>query len=370
MSQVTDSKYLTPLVFSLDYNISKAEYQTFKQRIIDQLIQSVEVEGFRKGKVPEQLALKNLDPEKTSQTVAQETIVKFAPETFEQAKNLLIKDNRTSIDFNVTLNDPILGEQEDNSFTFRVLATLLPQIDIGPISKIKLVPITEADLPQRITREELFTREKANLLAGLNKENAAQYATLSEAFEKDENLQKQFKAEADFDTFLNRIFDQETEYLMSRARQQQLIKAIINDVPDFDINEDGINAEVTRIVTVVQKESEAAKISLEQAFKNTGLPNPDNQSAKSIVEVTGLINHYVKSEFKLMWLLRYIYETKSEPKLTSEELETTVRDIQREPERFGVSKDLSQEEYQNVAFDRSMRTRAIQEVARIVGVSL
>ena len=356
------------LNFSLDYLVSSDLFEPWKVRLTKQFLENVEVKGFRTGKVPEKVALENVDPTKMQSTIYEETVMRFFDEARKMAETTLLKDGRIPLDFSASFIPDVLPEVDNKgqiSFQFRVNSALLPVIDISKIkNKIEIPKIEDKDLPQRLSLEEFENREKDNLLVSINAKRDENKESLFknwiEAFENLEDLRKQFKDEDGMHKFFGTFYDQETENLKASTKQNSIVGFVLKNVPPFALPQNRIDGEVARITQVLQEDTVSKKMSLSQVLASSGVPNPQKIEPKNILELSQIIYDYVQNEFKLTWILRYIYETEMTEKPATEIFEKATKQVQQKPEEFGLNKNATEIECQNFATDRIIRDNAGQ----------
>ena len=356
------------LNFSLDYLVSSALFEPFKARLTDQFLKGVEVKGFRTGKVPEKVALENVDPTKMQSTIYEETVMRFFDEARKVAETTLLKDGRIPLDFSASFIPDVLPEVDNKgkvSFQFRVNSALLPVIDISKIkNKIEIPEIEDKDLPQRLSLEEFENREKDNLLVSINAKRNENKESLfknwSEAFENLEDLRKQFKDEDGMHKFFGTFYGQETENLKASTKQNSIVGFVLKNVSPFALPQNRIDGEVARITQVLQEDTVSKKMTLSQVLASSGVPNPQKIEPKNILELSQIVYDYVQNEFKLTWILRYIYETEMTEKPATEIFEKATKQVQQKPEEFGLNKNATETECQNFATDRIIRDNAGQ----------
>jgi trigger factor len=167
MSKIVKASFSDDLTYTVDCLAEKKEYEDFKDRITDQFLKNVEVKGFRKGKAPRDLAMKNVDQIALQQTVLEESIEKFYGEVQSEVSDNLKEKNRIPANTPAQI-DPASIKEEEDGFHFSVKVSLLPEIDLDTIAKIKIAEPTEKDIDNRVSKKEFFNREKENLIASLN----------------------------------------------------------------------------------------------------------------------------------------------------------------------------------------------------------
>ncbi len=354
------------LSFSLDYSVSSDLFEPWKARLTKQFLENVEVKGFRPGKVPEKVALENIDPAKMEATIYEETVMRFFDEARAEVMTILGKDGRIPLDFAASFIPGSSPEKTDNgktSFHFRITANLLPVIDLENIkNKIVITEPTEKDLPERITLVEFEAREKTNLLNNINSKRTEvkekSFTNWTEAFAELEDLKTQFKTEDGMSEFFKNFYDNETINLLASIKQGRIVKFVLDNVPPFALPQTRIDGEVARITQVLQEDVVAKNLSLSQVLAASGIPNPEKSEPKNILELSQIIYDYVTNEFKLTWILRGIYEMEVATKPMAEIFEKATKQIQQKPTEFGLSEKATESECQNLATDRIIRDTA------------
>jgi trigger factor len=167
MSKVLNSQYGDDLTYNVDYLVENQEYKPWRQRLMTQILSTVEVPGFRKGKAPEQLAMKQLNMLSVEETILQETISKFGTEALNEAKKKLTDEGRVVQDQTVDFDTQYTGST-DEGFKFRVVLSLIPKVDLSALEKIKKPKIESEDLPERVSKEDFIQRESNKFLSSLN----------------------------------------------------------------------------------------------------------------------------------------------------------------------------------------------------------
>jgi trigger factor len=166
MSKVLAAKLENDITFVLDYLVEKDEYSPWKEKLTDQLLKNVEVTGFRKGKAPRNLALQQVNQNLLLETVFKESIEKFGTQAMSEVQKELQEKDRFMQNLEVSL-DSQYTKEEDGAFQFRLIASLLPDIDLEHIKKIKV----EADLlaiSGRPSQPNFVAQEKNRLLSSYN----------------------------------------------------------------------------------------------------------------------------------------------------------------------------------------------------------
>ncbi len=125
--QVT-KEVLDPCQVALTITVPSDRFATATKRAMNQASASLQLPGFRKGKVPQHIAKGYLDPAKLAQRAA-ELIV---PEVYKEAVAQEAIEPWADPSFEV------LDVPEDGTMTFKATVPLRPQITLGPYKALKL----------------------------------------------------------------------------------------------------------------------------------------------------------------------------------------------------------------------------------------
>ena len=368
MITISSDQYLNSLSYSSDCIVPSQDFSPFRERIINQLTKTVQVPGFRPGKVPEKLAMQSLDPEKVNQIVTEETISKFLPEFVSQVKAKLAQEGRVILNQQITFKTNT-GIQEDGSFVFSLVFGLLPQVDLSPAKKIVIPTITNADIPELLSQEVFIKNETNLLLKNVNdlrlKDSKDIFENIEVAFEKEELLQKQYSSLEDFEKLLTNIYNQELESTKTRIQNDRLIAVLIKTTPDFDLPTNLITEEIKRISDSMVARSVETKTDLNTIWEQSGL-NKNKLKIENPEDLSKGIGDVLKDEFKLMYTLRFIYETLSDKKVGEEDVENLVKRYREQPQSFNIPSDMPVEELENRAFDQLMRAIAFDRFRELI----
>ena len=106
---------------SVEVVVSPTEMDKIKESVVDEMIQSVTVKGFRQGKAPKSIAQKNLDPEKLNNHIVNHLLNKVVIEIINEKKYQ-------------TLGRPVLDKLEntkDNDVKLELSFPLYPTFKLG-----------------------------------------------------------------------------------------------------------------------------------------------------------------------------------------------------------------------------------------------
>lgn len=107
--------------FELTITVPWTDIKTTFDQIVDRLLSEVEIEGFRKGKAPRDLALKNLDQGKIYGQVVNEILPKVYSQAIEEQKLQPITSPKVQI----------LAADPDKDWVFKATSCEKPAIDLG-----------------------------------------------------------------------------------------------------------------------------------------------------------------------------------------------------------------------------------------------
>jgi FKBP-type peptidyl-prolyl cis-trans isomerase (trigger factor) len=175
-----------------------------------------------------------------------------------------------------------------------------------------------------------------------------------------------FSSEAEFDSFITDFYHSETQKLVADLNQRNIIKAVVDQIPNFALPTEKIDAETDRILGVLTEDSLRAKISLSQAFAKTDLPGSDKK-IKNDDEVKTMINDYVRKEFKLAAVWNYIYEMKVAEKISNETLNSASTEVAKNPQAYGIHPEAGQEEIRDNTFAMLKKQLAANWLFKQVG---
>jgi FKBP-type peptidyl-prolyl cis-trans isomerase (trigger factor) len=175
-----------------------------------------------------------------------------------------------------------------------------------------------------------------------------------------------FSTEDEFDTFITDYYHSETQKMVADLNQRNIIKAVVDQIPDFALPTEKIDAETDRILGVLTEDSLRAKISVAQAFAKTDLPGSDKK-IKNDDEVKTLINDYVQKEFKLAAVWNYIYEIKVSEKISNETLNSASTEVAKNPQAYGIHPEAGQDEIKDNTFAMLKKQLAANWLFKQVG---
>lgn len=167
MPIVKKSEYLNDITYIVDLLIPTTEYTEWKDRITNQLVKNVEVQGFRKGKAPKELALKQINKKYVDEVIYKETLEKFAQDAVTELTAKTGEQKRFIQAIEIEINPEFTGEVEEG-FAIRVIGKVLPKVDLSSISSLKFDRAVASDIPNRPTLDEFIEAEKKRFFVVYN----------------------------------------------------------------------------------------------------------------------------------------------------------------------------------------------------------
>jgi FKBP-type peptidyl-prolyl cis-trans isomerase (trigger factor) len=168
MPKIQHQGFETDIKYVLDYYIEPKEYQDWTQKIKDQYYKSIEVPGFRKGKAPESMVLKQVNPQALAQSVIQETLDKFGNEGITIMQTELKNLNRIPLVQTYSMN-PEKTKEVDGGYLLSLFVEVLPDVDLEKAANISYEKATEKDLKERMNLADYIKKEKNGYIANHTK---------------------------------------------------------------------------------------------------------------------------------------------------------------------------------------------------------
>ena len=144
-------KKLGKAVVEITGSVSTETFSTFRKKALENINNEVTVDGFRKGKIPENILLSKVGEMTILEEMAELALSKIYPEIIEKEKIEAI--GRPEIN--------ITKLAKDNALEFKILTTVIPEIKLGDYKKIaknemkkeiKNIEITEKEIDDAILR--------------------------------------------------------------------------------------------------------------------------------------------------------------------------------------------------------------------------
>lgn len=125
--QVTKNK-LPKGQIELQIELSVEEIEDYFKKTLKKLSQETRLDGFRPGKVPEELIKKRVGDDKIMAQAGEMAIQKTMPQALEQEQLVMIASPKIDI----------IKQARGNPFIYRALVSLLPEVKLGDYKSIKV----------------------------------------------------------------------------------------------------------------------------------------------------------------------------------------------------------------------------------------
>lgn len=162
----TSAKNLSETKVELTVTLDKEDLKKARKLAVEQLASEIKIPGFRKGKVPADLAEKHLSPNDIAGKTIDLAVRMTVPEAFNESKRVAIQ--LPSVE--VTKYVP------DESAEYKAVADILPEVKVGPYKNLK------------VKKEKVEVKEKdiKEILDGIAKSYAEKKALKKKAASGDE----------------------------------------------------------------------------------------------------------------------------------------------------------------------------------------
>lgn len=151
----TVTKYLTDTKVELTISVTSEELSTAKQVALSKIARDLKVPGFRKGKVPIEVAKKNVDPAALQEEVINNALSRAVAEAF-------LGENLQALERPAVEVKKFVPDQE---LEFTAEAEVVPPVKLGDFKKLKskraAVKVSDADIDEVIVRmQQSFASKK------------------------------------------------------------------------------------------------------------------------------------------------------------------------------------------------------------------
>ena len=149
------TKNISETKVEITVTLDKNDLQTAKEQAVARLAKEVNVQGFRKGKVPAEIAEKHINPNDLASTTADIAVRRTVPMAFSEAKKAPL----------MIPNVEITKFVPDETLEYKAEADILPDIKLGDFKKLKVkredIAVKEDDIMDVISRVREAYAEKA-----------------------------------------------------------------------------------------------------------------------------------------------------------------------------------------------------------------
>lgn len=234
--------------------------ESAKEKALEDLAKDLEVDGFRKGKVPADVAKKHISEVEILERAAYRTINETAP-------MILVKEEINALtmpEISITKMAP------GNPLEFKMKITKMPEVNLPDYKKIAAE--IKKDDDTSATDEEVQAQIDAILKQKLaidnqgkeEKDRSEKLPEFNDEFVK--GLGHDFKNVDDFKTKMRENITKDKEMRAAQKRRQQIIEKIIEEAK-LDVPEVLIDTEIERMLAQFKDDIRRMKMEPEEYFK-------------------------------------------------------------------------------------------------------
>ena len=365
MASTYKTNYDSDSQFSIVTDIEAKEYTTWKDRVVQRLLENVQVDGFRKGKAPINLAMAKIDQGRIQETTFNETVEKYGVDAIVEARKVLEADNRRILEYYLDVDPQTVGEN-DKGFTFKIIFSILPTVDLSCIDTLKLPKVDTQDLPKRLTVEEFLQNRRdyfvqtANTFHTEKNSEFKQYESFADLLDRDDEFKAAYPSESLFIEMFTRVYDDETKQIEGDVIKHKIILDMVANTPVFEMPQAKISSEIERIIKNIEEVSQGNNQTITEVVQGSGILQTEDRDKvfETVADAHPFVETYVRNEMRWTYIQRAMYEYRVEPKLTPEEVQDAGKVMSKNPAQYDVQGGLSQEQYESIAFDRMIRSKA------------
>ena len=122
------TKKLSDTKVEVTVTLDQKDLQIVEEQAILRLSKEIKVQGFRPGKVPAEIAKKNINPNDLASTTADIAVRRTVPQAFEEAKNIPL----------VIPNVDIVKYVPGETLEYKAVADIVPEIKLGDYKNLKV----------------------------------------------------------------------------------------------------------------------------------------------------------------------------------------------------------------------------------------
>jgi trigger factor len=163
----TNSQLINSTTYAIDFLVDAKVFDSLKERITDQYLKNIDIPGFRKGNAPKEKTMAKADLPYLENLVWNEIIMRNYNEAEKTLREKTDSESRNILSISLSQDADTIGES-DKGFKFRLVANLLPKIDLSKVDQITVKEPTEKDIPTRMTLDEFVAKEKNILFKTFN----------------------------------------------------------------------------------------------------------------------------------------------------------------------------------------------------------
>ena len=148
------TKKLSDTKVEVTVTLDQKDLQIAEEQAILRLSKEIKVQGFRPGKVPAEIAKKNINPNDLASTTADIAVRRTVPQAFEEAKNIPL----------VIPNVDIVKYVPGETLEYKAVADIVPEIKLGDYKNLKVkreeFKANQADIDDVLARVRSAYAEK------------------------------------------------------------------------------------------------------------------------------------------------------------------------------------------------------------------
>lgn len=324
MTKLIKSTEVSELMHTVDFLVESTEYTVFKNRIVEQVLANIEVKGYRKGKAPREKAMEQVDPVKLDQTILTEVLQKYSDEAVKLAAENL-KDKKLS-SFQLDVNPEFTKETKDG-FNFRLVAHLLPNIDLSDLKKLKIKEPTVKEIEDRPSYKDFEKSEIAKIT-----EKYAEYKDVKKPYKEGDKLEISMTGKVDGveDSKLK------ADNFVTTLGQKQFIPGFEESVMEIPVGKEN-----TFKVTFPEEYFEASLANKEVEFtvKVNKASRQKSAKIKDVIEANEELKKAFPSEVELKDYIKNFYDNQTTQILKEIKQKNLIQAIVDETKDFALPDD-------------------------------
>jgi trigger factor len=122
-----------------DIVVNKDEYLAMVDKLQNQYLKDVKVDGFRPGLVPKEVAMKHINPETLEAKIMEDIVKETSKPAFTEVDTELSKQDRVMLSLAYdTADTKAIREDEEQNLVYSCIASLLPAVDLTKVESLKL----------------------------------------------------------------------------------------------------------------------------------------------------------------------------------------------------------------------------------------
>lgn len=134
------TKNLSDTKVEISVTLDKKDLQIAKEQAVLRLAKELKIQGFRPGKVPQEVAIKHINPNDLASTTADIAVRRTVPQAFSQEKSIPL----------IIPNVDIVKYVPEETLEYKATADIIPDIKLGDYKNLKVkretFKVTEADI--------------------------------------------------------------------------------------------------------------------------------------------------------------------------------------------------------------------------------